>query len=64
MLYGLDSSVAEAAGYDTSQKGTIRFAHDAPPPDAFVRQLLDLRVAAIEATEDAKREKRRKKAEE
>ena len=59
-LYGLDTAVAGQAGYDTSQKGTIRFAHDARPPDAFVRQLLDLRVAAIEAAEDAKRQKRRK----
>jgi uncharacterized protein YdhG (YjbR/CyaY superfamily) len=48
-LYGLDSQRAERAGYDTSQKGTIRFPPDAPPPATFVQELLGLRIAAIEA---------------
>ena len=47
-LYGLDSQRAERAGYDTSQKGTIRFPPDAPPPEPFVKELLRLRIAAIE----------------
>ena len=48
-LYGLDTDVAERAGYQTSHKGTIRFPVDAPPPESLVRELLTLRVHAIEA---------------
>jgi len=48
-LYGLDTALAEQAGYETSQKGTIRFAPGAPPPDALLKSWLDARIAAIEA---------------
>ena len=55
-LYALDAALAEQAGYETA-KGTIRFPPDAPPPEALVKELLGLRIAAIAAVEDAKRKK-------
>jgi uncharacterized protein YdhG (YjbR/CyaY superfamily) len=58
-LYALDASLAEQAGYQTS-KGTIRFPPDAPPPEALIKQLLERRMAAIEADEAARKQKRRK----
>jgi uncharacterized protein YdhG (YjbR/CyaY superfamily) len=58
-LYGLDTKPAEQAGYDTSQKGTIRFPHDKPPPDSLVTELLNLRIAAIEAAAADRRPKSR-----
>jgi uncharacterized protein YdhG (YjbR/CyaY superfamily) len=56
-IYGVDSEVAERAGFDTSHKGTVRFPPEAPPPDALMRQLLDLRVRAIDEALAKKRSK-------
>ena len=39
----------ELASYDTS-KGTLRFAPDAPPPDALVTKLVRARMAETDAT--------------
>ena len=60
-LYGLNTERAQQAGYDTSQKGTIRFPPDAPPPEALLHELLSLRLEGIEA-EVAKRKKPSTKA--
>ena len=58
-LYALDAALAEQAGYETA-KGTIRFPPDAPPPEALIKELLERRMAAIEADEEAKKQTRRK----
>ncbi len=39
----------ELAAYDTS-KGTLRFAPDAPPPDALITKLVKARMAETDAT--------------
>jgi uncharacterized protein YdhG (YjbR/CyaY superfamily) len=39
----------ELASYDTS-KGTLRFAPDAPPPDALITRLVKARLAETDAT--------------
>ena len=61
-VYGLDSDVAEQAGFDTSHKGTIRFPPSAPPPETLVRQLLDLRMAAIDAALAGRRKRKASRA--
>lgn len=54
-LYGLRPDVGELAGYDVS-KGTIRFPPGKPPPEALVKKLVSVRMAAIEtATAERKR---------
>ena len=44
----MDAHRAELAAYDTS-KGTVRFAPDAPLPDALVTKLVRARIDEIDA---------------
>jgi uncharacterized protein YdhG (YjbR/CyaY superfamily) len=44
----MDAHRDELASYDTS-KGTVRFAPDAPPPDALITQLVKARMAETDA---------------
>ncbi len=53
-LYGLSTDEAEAAGYDTSQKGTIRFPPGKPVPEALVTRLLTARKAQIDSAATAR----------
>ncbi len=45
----MDAHRGELAAYDTS-KGTLRFAPDAPPPDALITKLVEARMAETDAT--------------
>lgn len=51
-LYGIPEAGLEdaLAGYDTSGRGTLRFAPDAPLPPDLVRRLLAARIAQIDAS--------------
>jgi uncharacterized protein YdhG (YjbR/CyaY superfamily) len=44
----MDAHRDELASYDTS-KGTVRFAPDAPPPDALITKLVKARMAETDA---------------
>jgi uncharacterized protein YdhG (YjbR/CyaY superfamily) len=44
----MEANLDELAAYDTS-KGTVRFATDAPLPDALVAKLVRARMAETDA---------------
>jgi uncharacterized protein YdhG (YjbR/CyaY superfamily) len=45
----MDAHRDELASYDTS-KGTVRFAPDAPPPDALITKLVKARMAETDSS--------------
>ena len=54
-LYGVQETYpGELAAYDTTGRGTLRFAPDAPPPAALVRKLVKARIASNASRSSAK----------
>ena len=49
-IYGIDGwNDIDLTGYDTSGKGTVRFAPDEPLPEALIKKVVKARMAKIHA---------------